>query len=118
MALSIPVNFRHTRSTPFWTKDTLPEALLTCHNTKAGVYGRLCVMRGAVKYIGLGTTPGDTAEMEVVINAGSFGISPPQYYHKIELLTDDTCFNIDFFADPETTLEGKGLGQVVASPKK
>ncbi len=46
MASGIPVHFRHTRSTPFWTKETVPHALLTHHNTKKGVYGRLSVMQG------------------------------------------------------------------------
>lgn len=113
MALQIPVHFLHTRSTPFWTKETVPQALLTHHNTKKGVYGRLSVMQGAVKYIGFASEHDTTPEIEVVIEAGHFGISPPQYWHHVELLTDDTYFNIDFFADPQETLEGKGIGQVV-----
>lgn len=44
--LRIPENFVHTRSTPFWNKDTAPKALFTHHNTKASVYGRLSVMQG------------------------------------------------------------------------
>ena len=50
--LRIPENFVHTRSTPFWNKETAPKALFTHHNTKAGVYGRLSVMQGAVRYFG------------------------------------------------------------------
>ena len=113
MAFQIPAHFRHTRSTPFWDKQTVPQALLTHHNTKKGVYGRLSVMEGAVKYFGFASENDTTAEIEVVIEAGHFGISPPQYWHCIELLTDDTYFNIDFFADPDEALEGKGIGQVV-----
>ena len=33
--LRIPENFVHTRSTPFWNKETAPKALFTHHNTKA-----------------------------------------------------------------------------------
>ena len=113
MAHQIPVHFRHTRSTPFWTKETVPQALLTHHNTKKGGYGRLSVMQGAVKYVGFAREHDPTREVEVVIEAGHFGITPPQYWHHIELLTDDTYFNIDFFADPDEALEGKGIGQVV-----
>ena len=93
--LRIPENFVHTRSTPFWNKETAPKALFTHHNTKAGVYG-----------------------LEVVIEAGSFGISPPQKWHRIELLTEDTYFNIDFFADPAVTLSGAGIGKVVNTHKE
>ena len=113
MAHQIPVHFRHTRSTPFWTTETVPQALHTHPNTKKGVYGRLSVMQGAVKYFGFASEHDTTPEVEVVIEAGHFGISPPQYWHHIELLTDDTYFNIDFFAAPNEALEGKGIGQVV-----
>lgn len=117
MTARIPAHFVHTRSTPFWDKSSVPHALLTHHNTKKGVYGRLCVMQGAVKYYGFASENDRTPEVEVVIEAGHFGISPPQYWHHIELLSDDTCFNIDFFADPEVALEGKGIGQVVNTHK-
>lgn len=113
MSVQIPIHFRHTRSTPFWTKETVPQALLTHHNTKAGVYARLSVMQGAVKFFGFASEHDTTPEVEVVIEAGHFAISPPQYWHRIELLTDDTWFNIDFFADPAAQLTGKGIAQVV-----
>jgi Uncharacterized protein/domain, possibly involved in tellurite resistance len=113
MTQLIPVHFRHTRSTPFWDKKTVPQALLTHHNTKKGVYGRLSVMQGAVKYIGFANEHDAEPAVELVIEAGHFGISPPEYWHRVELLTDDTYFNIDFFADPAEALEGKGIGQVV-----
>jgi tellurite resistance-related uncharacterized protein len=118
MAHQIPFHFRHTRSTPFWNKETVPQALLTHHNTKKGVYGRLSVMAGAVKYIGFHNQHDETPEIEVVIEAGHFGISPPQYWHRIELLTDETYFNIDFFADPAHALEGEGIGQVVNTHRR
>lgn len=93
--LRIPENFVHTRSTPFWNKETAPKALFTHHNTKAGVYGRLSVMQGAVRYFGFADGDATEPDLEVVIEAGSFGISPPQKWHRIELLTEDTYFNID-----------------------
>ncbi|ARJ44183.1 cytoplasmic protein [Pantoea alhagi] len=117
MAHRIPAHFVHTRSTPFWNKESVPRALLTHHNTKKGVYGRLSVMQGAVKYYGFASEHDETPEIEVVIEAGHFGISPPEYWHHVELLTDDTYFNIDFFADPAEELQGKGIGQVVNTHK-
>ncbi|WNY87075.1 DUF1971 domain-containing protein [Leclercia adecarboxylata] len=116
--LRIAANFVHTRATPFWTKETAPAALFTHHNTKAGVYGRLSVMQGAVKYFGFPDGDATEPDMELLIEAGSFGISPPQKWHRIELMTEDTVFNIDFFADPEVTLNGAGLGKVVNTHKE
>lgn len=113
MAHRIPTEYKHTRSTAFFDSSTVPQALLTHHNTKKDVYGRLSVMRGAVKYIGFKNEHDQTPEIEVIINEGQFGVSPPQYWHRIELLTPDTYFNIDFFAAPDAELDGKGFGQVV-----
>ncbi|MGO2154508.1 MAG: DUF1971 domain-containing protein [Serratia proteamaculans] len=117
MKYRIPADYKHTRSTPFWDKDSVPKALLTHHNTKKGVYGRLSVMRGAVKYIGFKSEHDSQPEIEVIISAGQFGVSPPEYWHRIELLTLDTYFNLDFFAAPEIELEGQGFGQVVNSKR-
>jgi tellurite resistance-related uncharacterized protein len=117
MKLTIPAHYVHTRATPFFDKSTAPAALLSHHNTKASVYGRLSVMRGAVKYFGFPDAESTTPDVEWVIEAGHFGISPPQKWHRIELLTDDTYFNIDFFAEPQVQLTGKGFGQVVNTHK-
>ena len=116
MAHLIPKHFVHTRSTPYWDINNVPKALLTHHNTKKGVFGRLSVMQGAVKYYGFASEHSKQPEIEVIINAGQFGVSPPQYWHHIELLTEDSYFNIDFFADPNEQLEGQGIGQVVHIP--
>ncbi len=110
---TIPKNYVHTRTTPFWNKDTAPKPLFAHHNTKKGVFGRISVMKGAVKYFGFPDANATEPDMEVIIKAGSFGISPPQKWHRIELLTEDTYFNIDFFADPDQELEDTGLATVV-----
>ncbi|MGP9421823.1 DUF1971 domain-containing protein [Rahnella sp. NRRL B-41462] len=117
MKLTIPSHYVHTRATPFFDKSNVPAALLSHHNTKAGVYGRLSVMHGTVKYFGFPDAENKAPDLELVIEAGNFGISPPQKWHRIELLTEDTYFNIDFFTEPEAKLTGKGFGQVVNTHK-
>lgn len=47
-----------------------------------------------------------------MINAGEFGVFPPEKWHYIELLTDDTWFNVDFFVAPEVLLAGAKLRNV------
>ncbi|MDW8847711.1 DUF1971 domain-containing protein [Erwinia sp. MMLR14_017] len=116
MTYHIPENFIHTRSTPFWNKESVPKALLKHHNTKKGVYGRLSVMRGAVTYYGFASEHDQQHETELTIMAGEFGISPPQYWHYIKLQSDDTYFNIDFFAAPDEILEGEGFEREVNIP--
>lgn len=99
----IPSHFVHTRSTPFWNKETAPAGLFQRHldkGTRPGVYPRLSVIRGAVKYLGYSDAQCATPERETIIQAGQFGVFPPEKWHRIELLTDDAYFNIDFFVDP------------------
>jgi tellurite resistance-related uncharacterized protein len=47
-----PRSWKVKRSTPFFTKENVPAALLSHHNTAAGVFGQLCVMEGTVTYYG------------------------------------------------------------------
>ncbi len=51
-SLLIPADWKVKRSTPFFTKENVPAALLSHHNTAAGVFGQLCVMEGTVTYYG------------------------------------------------------------------
>lgn len=51
--LPIPQQCIHTRSTPFWNKDTAPASILKRHldaGTQPVVYPRLSVMQGTVSY--------------------------------------------------------------------
>ena len=107
----IPKNWTIKRSTPFFTKDNVPAALLSHHNTAAGIFGQLCVMEGTVTYYGFADEQATEPEVKVVINAGSFATSPPQYWHRIEM-TDDAQFNINFWAEPTFS------GEEVYSAKK
>ena len=74
----IPKDWVIKRSTPFFTKENVPSALLTHHNTAAGVFGQLCVMEGTVTYYGFADENATEPEIKVVINAGAFATSPPQ----------------------------------------
>lgn len=95
----IPSHWRVKRSTPFFTKDNVPQALLTHHNTAEGVFGQICVMQGVVTFYGFANEEATEPEKKVVINAGQFATSPPQYWHRVEL-SDDAQFNINFWTDP------------------
>ncbi|EGQ8022713.1 DUF1971 domain-containing protein [Vibrio vulnificus] len=96
--MRIPKEWTIQRSTPFFTKQTVPAALLTHHNIAQGVFGQLCVMEGTVTYYGFTNEEATEAELVVVITAGQFATSPPQYWHRIEM-SDDAQFNINFWSD-------------------
>ncbi|WP_112198546.1 DUF1971 domain-containing protein [Rahnella sp. NRRL B-41462] len=104
----IPENYVHTRTTPFWTKKTAPVSIWQRHldaGTRQGVYPRLSVMQGAIRYYGYtDETSPEPVEM-LTIEVGEFGVFPPEKWHRIEALFDDTVFNVDFFVDPRVLID-------------
>lgn len=109
----IPEHYVHTRATPFWTKDSAPHALLRPHSTKAGVCGRISVMRGAVTLLALPSADAAQPDNTILITAGTFAIAEPQHWQRLEIVEADTYFNLDFFSDPKVKLEGAGLSKVL-----
>ncbi|GEM_PF-3817939 len=58
--LPIPKSCIHTRSTPFWNKDTAPAGIFKRHldtGTQPGVYPRLSVMRARCDTSAMPTKP-------------------------------------------------------------
>ena len=73
--LQIPQNYIHTRSTPFWNKQTAPAGIFERHldkGTRPGVYPRLSVMHGAVKYLGYADEHSAEPDQVILIEAGQF----------------------------------------------
>ena len=94
----------HPRSTPFWDKDTAPAGIFQRHldtGTRPGIYPRLSVMQGAVRYLGYADALTPEPDSTLIIEAGHFGVFPPEKWHHIEVMTNDTLFNIEFFVEPE-----------------
>jgi tellurite resistance-related uncharacterized protein len=100
MHQQIPADWKIQRSTPFFTKDNVPTALLTHHNTAKGVFGQICVMKGVLTYYGFPDKETMEAEKVVTIKAGEFTTTPPQYWHRVEL-SDDAQFNVNFWSSPD-----------------
>jgi len=75
--MSIPP-LRVTRRTPTFTEDTVPAGLLRDHQTKAGVYGRICVEEGQLRYT--------DADGERVLGPGDVAVTQPGQLHAVEPL--------------------------------
>lgn len=104
----IPQHYVHVRSTPLWTVQTAPASIWQRHldaGTRQGVYPRLSVLRGAIRYNGFSDRTSPEPVETLLINAGEFGVFPPEKWHNIEALADDTVFNVDFYVDPQILLE-------------
>lgn len=94
----IPAHLTVKSSTPFFTKKNVPAALLTHHNTAEGVFAQVCVMEGTVTFFGFADEHAKEPESRIVISAGEFATSPPQYWHRVEL-SDDAQFHINFWSE-------------------
>lgn len=89
------------RSTPIFNAETLPAALCKAHCTKAGVWGRLNVLNGSVRYVV------EETEAHLVLNAGDFVTILPEQMHHVEPLGDMqmqvSLYDVDPAASPPTS---------------
>lgn len=88
---------------------TAPASIWRRHldaGTRQGVYPRLSVMQGAIRYLGYADETSPEPVETLTIEAGQFGVFPPEKWHCIEALSEDTVFNVDFYVDPKILIEG------------
>ena len=52
---------------PLWNKQTMPEAVQQKHNTKVGTWGKITVLKGALKFIEL-TEDGEVLAWNFIVN--------------------------------------------------
>lgn len=105
----IPTHYIHVRSTPMWTKETAPKSIWERHldkGTRQGVYPKLSVMQGTIVYYGYADQFSPEPNKMLTINAGEFGVFPPEIWHRIEAQDENTVFNVDFYVDPKILAEG------------
>lgn len=107
---SIPKSFVHYKSTPIFTQDNVPKMFLHLHNTRAGVYGKIKVLSGTLKFYGFTERRGEI-EIEETLTEGQFLCSPPEYWHKVEFVDQDTCFQVDFYADKDSDIVAQNLNE-------
>ena len=107
---NIPDDFVHYKTTPLFTKSNIPKLFLFEHNTKAGVFGKICVSFGRLQFSGFSERRG-LIEQDIVILAGKHAISPPEYWHKVAFLTDDTEFKVEFYAHKDSDTVKQNLSE-------
>jgi len=90
MTDDIPADVHKYAESPIFTENTVPEKLTTLHDTKSGVWGRLCVLDGRLKYI----IPGPPL-LSSIIKAGDIGIIRPEELHRVEMI-GPVKFKIEF----------------------
>lgn len=91
MAHKLPAHVKKYGESPVFTDQTVPKKLTSLHDTKAGVWGRICVLEGQINY----SIPGLPNALQVIA-AGAFGIIKPEELHHVEM-TGPAKFQIEFY---------------------
>lgn len=85
---------------PLWTKDTMPEAVQRKHNTKVGTWGKITVLKGKLKFVEL-TEDGEEVASHIFEAGADNPMAQPQAWHRVEALTDDVEWFLEFYCEPK-----------------
>jgi len=96
--LEMPVDARPLRETPVFTADSMPEGLKRRHVTAAGVWGRIIVLEGRLRYV-----IDAMNDRRFDLTPETLGIVPPEVEHHVEA-TEPVRFKVAFF---ETSHSGE-----------
>ena len=77
--LELPKDVEPTRATPIFEADSIPAGLRREHISKAGVWARIVVIEGVLRY-----TVGAPAEREFLLDRTTPGIVCPGVPHRVE----------------------------------
>jgi tellurite resistance-related uncharacterized protein len=76
---SLPIGLTAYKRTSEFDEQTVPAGLLRSHRTKAGVWGRICVLEGRLRYRILEPT-----REVLLLVPGSDGVVEPGIPHEVE----------------------------------
>jgi len=94
---SLPSHVRAYQRTKEFTETTIPAGLTSRHSTKAGVWGRICIVDGSLRYRIL--EPESEPE-EILLTPAKDGVVEPQIAHQVEPI-GPVRFYVEFLR-PET----------------
>lgn len=91
--MPIPAGYVVNRRTPVFTRDTVPPALLSDHQTKGGAWAMIHVLEGELRYH-IRTPPSET-----ILAPGQSGVIEPEVRHHVEPL-GPVRFYLEFYHAP------------------
>ena len=92
----LPDGLRLVRSSPEWNAQNVPAALLRAHRLASGMWGRIAVHEGQLRFVA-STEPA----LDIVCGPGTSQAIPPDVEHEVEL-RGAVRFTIDFLAIDES----------------
>lgn len=88
---TLPDSVSCYKTTPEFTRETVPAGLLSAHSIKAGTWGRIVVLEGTLEYRIL------QPELEVVLlTQETSGVVEPTVLHEVEC-RGEVRFRVEFF---------------------
>lgn len=88
---TLPDNIRPYKKTPVFTQDSIPAGLRKAHNTKAGTWGSIVIVRGQLLYRIL-----EPAVEEVLLNSNRYGVVEPEVLHEVQAI-GEVEFYVEFY---------------------
>ena len=92
--LELPEHFVAFHQTPEFTEETVPAGLLKDHSTKPGVWAKILVIEGTLRY------HLDGLNQTFELTAGTPGIVVPEVLHHVEPL-GPVRFSVEFYQTPK-----------------
>ena len=90
---ALPANAQKYSETPLFTEKTVPAKLTRKHNTKTGVWGRIVIESGSLRYVLC-----DDASTQQTLDENQPGIIRPQEFHFVEIF-EPVTFKVEFFRE-------------------
>jgi len=93
--LEVPAHFVAYKKTPVFTQDSLPDALRDEHATRPGIWARIHVLEGRLRY----QLP--ALRLNTVLTPEQGGVVPPEIPHRVEPV-GAVRFFLELFAAPQS----------------
>lgn len=90
----LPAGLEAYKRTPTFTEETTPAGLRRQHNTKAGTWGRICIVSGTLLYRIL-----EPVIEEVPLAPGADGVVEPEVPHEV-VIQGPVEFFVEFLRPP------------------
>ena len=91
----MPAEVNHYRSSPEFTEQTIPDALLRNHATSENVWARIVILEGSLRYV-IDSTASGEERVEYILEQDIDGIVLPKQVHHLELI-GKVRFRVDFY---------------------
>lgn len=88
---TLPSAVNSYRKTPEFDEASIPKGLLKAHQTKEGVWGKIVVLEGQLKY-----KITEPEEEIIILNNGIPGIIEPTMHHEVEPI-GKVRFYVEFY---------------------